>query len=475
MNILHKIKNISDAAKASIALMLSSVIANGITYLVTPIYTRLLTPTEFGETSLFLTWLQIFGIIAMFGLANGVFNNGMVDFPDKRDEYSFSMLVLSNIITVAFMGILLCVYPLVQGFVGLGYPLIILMGAVYVFQPAFNFWSARQRYEFKYKALFIWSVISAVITPIVAIFTILSTEGNKAYAQIFGMEIARIAIYIVFYVYICFKNKMKLKTKYWKGAFKFNLPLLPHYLSMHLLSSSNKVMISYLINDAATAYYSVAHSVAAVSTIVWTAINSSLIPYTYEKCKIKDYKSISKIASFVLLLFAVVCVCVIMFAPEVVAIMATPDYMEAIYVIPPIVGGIFFQVQYNLYANVIFYYKKPKYVMIASVTAAFVNISLGYVLISSFGYLAAGYVTLVCYILQAVIDFIGMKKAAGNTLYDMKFIVLLSLFVIIIALFSNLLYSVTIVRYLIVAALFIICFIFRNTIIAKIKEIKKRR
>ena len=89
-----------------------------------------------------------------------------------------------------------------------------------------------------------------------------------------------------------------------------------------------------------TAYYSVAYSVAAIATIVWTAINSSLIPYTYEKCKEKDYKSIQRVTSPIIAVFAVACLFVIMLAPEVVAIMATPEYKEAIYVIPN-VGGVF--------------------------------------------------------------------------------------------------------------------------------------
>ena len=96
--ILLKINGLPQAVKASAAFLVASVLSSGISYLVTPIYTRLLSAEEYGQTALFLTWLQIFGIIAMFCLSSGVYNNGMMDYYEKRDEYAFSMLILSNVI-----------------------------------------------------------------------------------------------------------------------------------------------------------------------------------------------------------------------------------------------------------------------------------------------------------------------------------------------------------------------------------------
>ena len=76
--------------KASIAFFIASLITKGIGYITTPLFTRLLSAEEFGQVSVYLTWMQVFGIVAMFCLSYGVFNNGMVDFSEQRDEYSFS-------------------------------------------------------------------------------------------------------------------------------------------------------------------------------------------------------------------------------------------------------------------------------------------------------------------------------------------------------------------------------------------------
>lgn len=460
-----------DGAKASIALLFANIVSKGIAYITTPLYTRLLTPDEYGQVSVFLTWVQVFGIVAMFCLSYGVFNNGMIDYKNERDEYSFSMLILSNLITLVFSIVLLGSYPLIKDIIGIDFSFLVLMCVLFMFQPAYNFFISRKRYELKYKSTMIWTIISAVASPLVALVCILNFE-NRMYARVFGAELTLIVIYIGFYIYIAVRGKGKFTTKYWKTAFLFNLPLIPHYLSTHLLGSSDKVMIASLIGDSATAYYSVAYSVASVAIIVWTAVNSSLIPYTYEKCEKKEYKSISNITLPILTVFATVCIFVVMLAPEVVAIMATADYIEAIYVIPPVVGGVFFQVQYYIYANIIYYYKKPKYVMFSSVTATALNIILNYIFIPRYGYIAAGYTTIFCYFVQASADYFALMHVVHEKIYNMKYIGVLSLVVTAVSLLSNFIYTMPILRYAVMLAILIFFIIFRKRLIGLFKVMR---
>ena len=288
-------RSIPRAGKASFALFLANTVTAGIAYITTPLYTRLLTADEYGQVSVFLSWKQIFGIVAMFSLAGGVFNNGMVDYPKKRDEFSLSMLGLSNAITLIVCSALLVCYQFVKHWIGLDAILILLMTGTFILRPAYEFWCSRQRYELKYKAMTVWIIACAFFSPAIAVICIYLFNNDRVYARIFGGEIPLIIIYAGFYIHLIIKGSGRIDTKYWKSAFLFNLPLLPHYLSANILNSSDRVMISQLISDAATAHYTVAYSVAAVITIVWSAANGSLLPYTYEKCKEKKYQDISRV------------------------------------------------------------------------------------------------------------------------------------------------------------------------------------
>ena len=146
--------------------------------------------------------------------------------------------------------------------------------------------------------------------------------------------------------------------------------------------------------------------------------------------------------------------------------------MQAIYVIPPIVGGVFFQVQYYIYANVVYYYKRPVYVMAASIIAAILNILLNYLFIPKFGYMAAGYTTITSYIIQAFIDYNAMKKVVGCDIYNMKFILVLSIFVILISTISIYIYKMTIIRYMLLIVIIVLSILYRDKIRDSLMSIK---
>ncbi len=469
-----KVKKLNDGIKASVAIFLATLITKGISYITSPIFTRILTPKEYGTVTIYVTWATIIGVIATFSLSAGVFNNGMVDFENDRDDFSFSMLILSNLITFVCAGIFYIIFPYVKNFINLEPKFLILMFVIFLFEPAYLFWNARQRYEYKYKCSFIVTVLMAILMPLTAILLVLSDKIDNVSAKIYGTYFVALVIYFTFYIFLMIKSKCKTKVNYWKYAFLFNLPLIPHYLSAYVLNSSDKIMIANLVGESETAYYSVAYSIAAIVMIVWSSINPSLVPYTYEKCKSGEHDKIAKVTQPLLLVFFAGCIGVILFAPEVIAIMGGKAYRDAVYVIPPIVAGVFFQASYYIYANVVYYYKKPKYVMYASVIAAVVNIVLNYIFIKMFGYLAAGYTTLVSYVIQASIDYWAMKKVVGKSIYNMKYIGALSFAIIAVALISNILYKFIFVRYTLIIALIVILFISRNRIIKIIKSVKSR-
>lgn len=472
--ISEKFNSIPVGMKSTIAFAVASFISTGISYLTTPIFTRLLSVEEYGHVNVFLTWQSLFVIIALFSLNYGVFNNGMMDYKDDRDRYSFSLLILSNIITTMFGLVLVAISAYNPGIVGIELKYILLMLAVFFVQPAYNFWLARQRYEYKYLPALKASLVIGIIAPVISVLCVLISKQRRVEARIFGLEITLIFIYSFFYILLGKNARWKVHKPYWKEAFLFNLPLLPHYLSTYLLSSSDKLMISRLVGDYATGYYSVAYAVASLGLIIWTAINGSLIPYTYEKCKKKEYRDLAKTINGVLAVILICSVLVILIAPEVLSFLASNSYADCLLVIPVIVGGVFFQVHYSLYANVLFYYRKPQCVMFSSVTATIINLITNYVFIQRYGYIAAGYTTLFCYFVQAALDYLAMRIVVKEKIYDMKTIGVMSLIIITVSVFGSKIYQLDWVRYFIVGLTLVGFFIFRNKILSIVKEMRNK-
>lgn len=74
-----------------------------------------------------------------------------------------------------------------------------------------------------------------------------------------------------------------------------------------------------------------------------------------------------------------------------------------------------------------------------------------------FGYIAAAYTTLVCFILFCIMHFIFMNKVLrenkSKPVYDIKFILLISIFLLISSFIILILYSNSIARYIVISVI----------------------
>lgn len=85
-----------------------------------------------------------------------------------------------------------------------------------------------------------------------------------------------------------------------------NIALIPHYLSMTVLSSSDRIMIAGFCGASFTAFYSVACSVASILNMLSSYINCCCIPRFYQKMRDGDCASISKVCRTLHIVFSAV-------------------------------------------------------------------------------------------------------------------------------------------------------------------------
>lgn len=86
----------------------------------------------------------------------------------------------------------------------------------------------------------------------------------------------------------------------------------------------------------------------------------------------------------------------------------------------PIVLGIYFAFLYSLPAAVEYYHKKTKMIAVGTVCAAVANIVLNAIFIPLYGYLAAAYTTVACYILYFFFHLFIARRILGRFLFNMK-------------------------------------------------------
>lgn len=473
---LDKYKKMSPVAKTSMALIIARFFQKGLSLITGPIFTRIMSSSEYGIISTFTTWQMILLIVATLNMSSGVFNNGMVEFKEDRSRFIFSILLLANTCTLICGAVYLIFYQWLTPIVNLPDSLMIIMMIYFFTFPAYSYWLGRMRFEYRYRSVLILTIVVSLCSTIGAIvLVLLANDSEKSVAKIFATESVMIVVGIIFYVYTIIKAKGKVNFRYWKYALAINLPLVPHYLSMHVLSGSDKIMITNMVNTSATAIYNVSYTVAALLLVFWDAVDAAYAPWIYQKMEAKDYKALQKRAQTMMVLFAIFALLITLFAPEIIRILGPEEYYEGVYIIPSVVSGVFFTAVFTFYMRVELYLKKSTTIMIGTVIAAGLNLLLNWIFIPMFGYWAAGYTTLVCYMLLAFFHAMNLKRLGYGNVYNNKIIAVLSVALCTIIIACMITYQFPVIRYCLIAVLLAITIIKRKLIISMIKGNKKEK
>lgn len=473
---IEKYKKLNVVAKSALWFVICSFLQKAISLLTTPIFTRLLSTDEYGQFSVYNSWLEIFTILVTFKLSEAVFNKTLVSDEVNKRHILAAFQVLSAFLWVLCFGIYICFSSDINKIVELPFEFMLIMFIEIFFENAIKLWSAYQRFNYKYKILIIVTLMMAILNPLIGVIAVLNTP-NKVMARLMGVLASVLVVGIMVFLYNIRGVRKNELIKYWKYAFLFNLPLIPHYLSQVLLNQADRIMIKEIINPSAVALYSLAYTVGMLATMITMSINNAYVPWLYRALRDKKISLINKYNNFLLLIVAGVILCVCFWAPEAIQILGGEKYIEATSVVYPVACSVYFIFVYTLFANVELFYEKRKYVTIGTVISAILNIILNWVFIQRFGYVAAAYTTLFCYICYGVFHvFVANNilkyKNVGDKLEVIPAI-FLGFILIMVSMFGQLLIDFLLIRLILFFFVFMLVIINRNCFITIFMELRK--
>lgn len=441
----------------------------------TPIFTRIMTTGEYGQYGVFNSWYGIITILVALGLTGGVHTQGLVKFDDERKVFSSSLQGL----TISLVAVWVLVYFLFRDFwnnlLNLSTIQMLAMFVIIWTTAVFGFWANEQRVTYSYRILVTVTLLSSVLKPITEIVLVLISD-DKATARIIGWAFSDIITFGWIFGFQLKAGKVFYSKKFWLYALRFNIPLVPHYLSQTVLNSADRIMIERMVGSNEAGIYNLAYSVSLIMGLFNTALAQTISPWIYQKIKDKRTKDIAPVAYITLVIIAFVNLILILMAPEAVSIFAPKEYGEAIWIIPPVAMSVYFMYAYDMFAKFAFYYEKTKTIMTASVIGALLNILLNYIFIKKFGYIAAGYTTLVCFMVYATAHYVFMRKVCraccdGEYPYTTGRILLITLLFLIVGFIFMATYNYPIIRYGAVGVVLVGTIIMRKRIISVVKGV----
>ncbi len=477
--LIAKYKLLPIQVRASLWFLICSFLQKGVTTITTPIFTRIMSTSEYGNYSVFNSWMGIVSIFVTLQLYSGLYEQGLVKFSHDRAIFSSSLQGLNLTLCMLWTLIYVPFRSFWNNIFSLTTVQMLAMLALIWTSGVFRFWSAEQRVEYKYKNLVLITLLVSIFNPVLSVFFVLHST-DKVTARILGLLVAELFGYTGLFFTQMHRGKTFYSSKYWKYSILFALPLIPHYLAQIVLASSDRIMIQKLVGDSQAGIYSLAYTISSVMTLFNTALSQTISPWVYQKIKANKTNEIAGLSYIAMGVIAGLNLLLIILAPEIVQIFAPPSYYEAIWVIPPVAMSVYFIFMYGFFAQFEFYFEKKLFIMIASISGAVLNVILNYIFIPIFGYIAAGYTTLVCYIAYVFGHYFFMKKIVkqygeANNVYSSKILLGISLSFILLGFAFSFTYLNKAVRYSIVAVLIVVSFIYRRRIIDIVRMITAKR
>lgn len=474
-NYLLKYKNMPIQIKASIWFLVCSFLQKGISFITTPIFTRVLSTSEYGQYNVFISWMSIITVFVSLNLYYGVYVRGLVKYQDDRKHFTSSLqgLMLSLVFLWTIIYFVFRAY--INEIIGLTTNQMLLMLTMIWTTGVFNFWATEKRVELKYKSLVAITLLLSLAKPITSLIFI-RLSNDKVTARILGLVLVELIVCSVLFIKQMYIGKQFFSKRYWKHALLFNIPLIPHYLSTSILNSSDRIMIDKMVGSSEAGIYSLAYSVSMIMTILNTSLMQTIEPWMYQKIKDNKVEDISKVAYPCFAIVAVINIALIAMAPEVIRLFAPIEYYEAIYVIPPVAMSVFFMFSYTFFAVFEFYFEKTKQIAFATSFGAVLNIVLNFICIKLFGYVAAGYTTLICFCVYTFMHYYFMQKICkekldGRKPYNIKIYLLIASIFVIMGFLFQITYINFLARYAIILIAIVMILIKKKVILEEVNRI----
>ena len=460
--------------KSSIWYTASNFATRALGFITIPIFSRILSTSDFGTFNVFANWQSILLIIVGLEIY-GTVNKARFDFRDEASlsSYIFTCLVLSTSIA----SILLLAYLLF----GDAIDRLLLMDRRYVYimfaylftKPAFEMFQAEQRVKYKYKLSASITFGSVIVTTLLALVLAVLMKEDRLTGRIAGQYIPYFFLGLGFYIYYI-KRSHVFSWEKCKYAIRLAIPLVLSYLGSRILLSSDKIIVQHLCSSEAVAFLSVATSCTHIMLIFVTSLNNAWSPWFYDKLASGGKEKINRVFRLYIW-FVIFCTMgVLLIGPEIVHVLGGNKYEPSIALLPPNLLGGAFTLLVSQYTAFETYNNKQHYAAIVTGITAVINVVIDIIGVKMFGYAAACYVTVICYLILIALHLSLSKKLGIFEIFPLKELLLEVGVLLTLMPISLLLYKASKVRYVAVAG-FVVVFMYalyrnRKRIISMLKK-----
>jgi O-antigen/teichoic acid export membrane protein len=450
---------IKSLAKDTAIYGISSILGRMLNWLLVPIYTQYLIPSEYGIVTELYAYVAFLVILYTYGMETAYFRYATAG--DEKEKLIFSLSQTSIFISSLVLSILLILFstPIVNY---LEYPgqerYIIWFSIILAIDAICAIPFAKLRLEGKSKKFASVKLINIFINIGLNLFFIVYctrviTQDHHILKEliltffddqhlvdyVFISNLIANAFIIVLLGPVIFRMKMTIDRTILSKMYRYSFPIM----IMSLAGVTNEMLSRAVLkkwlpegfyenysNQAALGIFGAAYKLSIFMILAIQAFRYAAEPFFFSRAKDADSKHLFSQVMQGYILFSSFILIIISLNLDIIGnlFLRSPEYREGLVVVPVLLlANLFLGVYYNISV----WFKltdKTYYGTFISISGALITIILNFFLIPLFGYLGSAFATLVCYLTMSAINYYF-----GQRHYPIPYKTIQGLFYILIA------------------------------------------
>ncbi len=413
-SILADVKNL---AGKSVIYGLGSILLKVVGFFLLPLYTRYLTPADYGVIAVAITVMVILSIIYTLGL-NGALTRFYFDTQDETGRRRNSGTIWTGMILVATgMTVLMDrlganLFPLIFREVPFA-PYIRLTIWIAFFQVfsliPLNLLQIQER-----PGLYVLATVASTLLSIGLIITLVVFQKQGAYGYLLGMLLATMLSAVLYAVFTIRHVQITLRWDIFKAALGYSLPLVPHGLASWVLELSDRVILERYVSLTDLGLYAISYQFGAVMNMAAIAVNNAWVPFLFKVDAERGdtaKPNLARLATYYTFVLSWGGLGLALLVKDALWLLTTPAFYPAYRVAPWIIGGLLLSGLYYIPVNFLFLRSKTGWVPVVTVLSGVVNVGLNLWLAPRYGIMAAAWSTFLAYgVMLALVWAVALRE-----------------------------------------------------------------
>jgi len=400
---------------------IGQILSRAIGFLLIPLYTNYLSPTEFGVFSLLTITVSITLMLFSFGLTSALFRS----YYDYNDEKSRAQVIS----TVFYMLLLSASVLSVIGYFASPYLSNIIFESIkYTKYFQFVFFTASLKimeglvfsvYRVR-KLSKRYTIFSIIFFSLRLAVTILLVAVLKK--GIWGVILADFLVSLVSAAILILSIKKYIIRYFSKSEpgklLSFGLPLVPQNLSGFVLTSASSYFLNFFTTVAIVGIYNIGYKIGMIANVILVFPLAMIWNPMMLSIKDKDYcdEYYAKALTYFVFIGVFIISGLSLLSKDILYLISDESYWEAYKIIPLIASSYLFLGIARILDVGIPIKRKTHLSAIAFIAAAIFNLYLNWLLVPRLGMIGAAYATFLSYLLVAV-----SKYPLNRILYKIEY------------------------------------------------------